>query len=148
MEDKVFSKGFFKYVVKDGKASICSYRGFKRILIVPESLGGYPVARIFGGVFFGCKRLVRVLLPNSITNIREMAFWGCENLIRIEIPDSATTIGTEAFFGCKSLVEVIIPKSVTSIDEGAFDSDVTIVGVKGSYAHEYAIAEGFEFREG
>ena len=63
------------------------------------------------------------------------------------IPDSVTSIGDYSFYGCDSLTSVMIPKSVTYIAENAFDayirSDITIICYENSYAHTYALNNGF-----
>ena len=48
------------------------------------------------------------------------AFWGCEKLKKIELPDSINIIGHSAFGGCESLVKIIIPNSVKVIGDSAF----------------------------
>lgn len=71
--------------------------------------------------FSGCSHLSAVSLPNSITRIDKRAFHGCVNLSAITIPNSVTSIGDYAFSYCKLLPEVTIPNSVTSIGVGAFE---------------------------
>ena len=39
-------------------------------------------------------------IPNSVTEIGDMAFVNCTSLTSITIPDSVTLIGLNAFFGC------------------------------------------------
>ena len=65
----------------------------------------------------GCKNSV---IPNSVTNIAEMAFYGCSDLTSVTIPNSVTSIGSSAFEGCSALASVTIPNSVTSIGDGVF----------------------------
>ena len=64
--------------------------------------------------------LTDLVIPNSITSIRNYAFFGCSSLTSIEIPNSVTSIGHLAFDGCSSLTSVTIPNSVTSIGYSAF----------------------------
>ncbi len=47
--------------------------------------------------FSGCSSLKKVILPNSVVEIRADAFGECENLTIIEIPSSVTSIGDNAF---------------------------------------------------
>ena len=61
-----------------------------------------------------------LVIPNSVTNIGQLAFWGCSCLTSITIPNSVTSIDSGAFYGCSSLTSITIPNSVTSIGSSAF----------------------------
>lgn len=52
---------------------------------------------IAGWAFSGCKGLVSVNIPNSVTNIGNYAFYGCD-LNSISIPESVCKIGGAAFY--------------------------------------------------
>jgi len=70
-----------------------------------------------------------------------MHFYGCKSLVSIHIPDSVTEIGSSAFSYCVSLASIHIPGSVTEIGEDAFydhHPHLTIYGTPGSYVEEYA----------
>jgi hypothetical protein len=71
-------------------------------------------------VFDGCRGLISVTIPNSVTTIGDFAFSGCTSLTSVTIPDSVTTIEGYVFNGCSSLKNVIIPNSVTTIGSLAF----------------------------
>ena len=94
-----FTEGLFTYKVSNGQATITgiasSYFGD---LIIPATLGGYPV-----------------------TAIGNTAFWRCDSLTSVKIPEGVTSIGAFAFSGCKALTLVSIPASVKEIGEGAFE---------------------------
>ncbi len=65
---------------------------------------------------------------------------------RIELPANLTAIEAEAFAGNMVITHVVIPSGVTSIAESAFDGcSVTIVASEGSYAQQWALANGFAF---
>ena len=67
-----------------------------------------------------CKNLVGIKMPDTITNINQMAFQDCESLKDLTLPASVITIGKLAFNGCNSLTSITIPASVTSMDHYAF----------------------------
>ncbi len=50
--------------------------------------------------------LTNLVIPNTITTIKEYAFYKCYSLESITIPDSVTSIGDYAFYGCSSLTEI------------------------------------------
>ncbi|MBR2916647.1 MAG: leucine-rich repeat domain-containing protein, partial [Clostridia bacterium] len=62
----------------------------------------------------------KVVIPDSVTEIGEMAFLVQTTLKEIIIPSSVTKIGEHAFVCCVSLKEITIPSSVTEIGEYAF----------------------------
>ena len=66
----------------------------------------------------GCQTTV---IPNSVTEIDEVAFSGCSNLATLTIPDGVTKIGIRAFRDCSSLQSVDIPDGVTEIQMWAFE---------------------------
>ena len=95
--------------------------------------------------FQSCKKLEKVILPDSITSIN-YAFSNCEALTTINLPKSLQTIGNDAFCntklqvvdlsehtglisigwgafsGCNELKEVLLPATLQSIGNNAFSS--------------------------
>ena len=67
------------------------------VVIIPYELDGKPVTSIGSCVFFGCKDLTQVIIPDSVTSIGDWAFHGCTGLVRIKIPDFLTDIGEKRF---------------------------------------------------
>ena len=64
--------------------------------------------------------VTKIVMPNGVTSIGDLAFCGCESLTAIEIPSSVTEIGAYAFFRCSGLTSITIPKGVTEIRDGTF----------------------------
>lgn len=62
----------------------------------------------------------RVILPDGITSIGNLAFYGCENLSVVNIPDTVLTIGELAFAGCSSLSMLDLGIRVSRIGNSAF----------------------------
>jgi hypothetical protein len=84
-------------------------------LVVPNS-----VTSIRDYVFEGLSGLTSINISNSVTSIGAGAFEGCSGLESLTIPNSVTTIGYYAFMDCSGLTSVNISNSVTSIGAGAF----------------------------
>lgn len=80
----------------------------------------YDMTEIPDGYFEKRNDLTKIIIPNNIKKIGELAFRGCTSLKSVTIPNSVTSIGTRAFEGCYSLTSVTIPDSVTSIGVSAF----------------------------
>ena len=97
-------------------------------------------------VFYGCKKLEEVVLPEGLTSIKRDAFKGCDNLksvvfddnltalgdgvfsdtklVNVELPDNVTTMGAAVFYGCKSLLSTTIPKNLqTPLSQTFFSCD-------------------------
>ena len=78
--------------------------------------------------------ITSIIFDSTITGIGKYAFFGCNRLIKVVIPDSIITIGDYAFANCDSIREITIGSKVTSIGTGAFVSsyDLKCVIVRGS----------------
>ena len=100
-----------------------SYQNFNSISI-PEKIKKdgieYNVSCIGAFAFKDCKRLVSIVIPNTITKIRAGAFYGCNGMMSINIPDNVTFIDNLAFTYCSSLTNMKIPSSVRILGDEAF----------------------------
>ncbi len=103
------------------------------------------VTSIGASAFNGCNSLSKVFLGESVTTIGESAFSGCTVLQEVTLPCDLETLGANAFKGCTMLKRVYIYSTEATIGEGAIPSGVTIYGLEGSTAEEYANTNGCEF---
>ena len=72
------------------------------------------------GVFFNCRGLDNVTLPDHMTDIGERAFYKCSGLKEMVIPDSVTTVGTNSFYGCSGLLNLDVGEGIVNICNAAF----------------------------
>lgn len=114
------TSGYYTYTVNDGKATITEVdTAISGDVVIPSTLGGYPVTCIGEQAFWVCQNVTSVEMPNSVTTIDKSAFDKCA-MTKVNIPSSVTKIGDYAFSKCVELISIDIPSSVTSIGNEAF----------------------------
>ena len=98
----------------DEKDDIYSFGDFKHF----ECVGLDYVGKSW---FEDCSNMGDILLPATITDIREKAFKGCSALKQIELPQGVATIGKDAFAGCSNLNSIRVLSDVpATIGTGTF----------------------------
>ncbi len=126
---------------------------FKNCAKITEAVLPNIRKNISASTFEGCTSLEKIVLPDTVTTIREYAFknctslkeitWSksinaiweyafvyCDSLEKIDIPDTVTSIGKGAFYDCDGLTSVSIPNSVTSIGAKLFYDCDALTDVK------------------
>ena len=84
-------------------------------LVIPDS-----VTEIKDYAFYKCTGLTSVTIGDSVESIGNNAFSGCTGLTSVTIGNSVESIGDSAFYYCEGLTSVTIPDSVESIGDYAF----------------------------
>lgn len=93
-------------------------------LVIPDS-----VTEIKDFAFYNCDSLTNVTVDNSVKNIGNYVFAYCDGLASVTIGNSVTNIGNHAFDNCSSLTSVTIGNSVTSIGYSAFEYCTSLTSV-------------------
>ena len=70
--------------------------------------------------FWGCSAIKNIIIPKSITKIKDYAFAYCYALKNIDLPNSVIESGESVFKDCSMLKNIDIPNSVTNIGQFAF----------------------------
>ena len=123
-------------------------------LSIPNS-----VTEICNNAFKSCVKLTTVSIGNSVDSMGYDVFSGCTSLTKVVIANGTTIIGSYAFDGCTSLTDIAIPDPFIRIgyvqinDDNLKDSNVfrncpsklTIHGKSGSFAQQFAKANGIKF---
>ncbi len=113
-------------------------------IVIPPYVKEKRITEIGYEAFRGCKSLISVAIPNSVTSIKRGAFRGCTGLTSVTIGNSVTSIEDDAFRDCTGLTSITIPDSVTRIGFVAFgDCSLTEVSYLGIKKKWIAISKGF-----
>ena len=85
-----------------------------------------------------------IIIPNTVTEIKDSAFFRYAEITSVTIPDSVTNIGYYAFYKCTGLTSVTIGDSITSIGEHAFDNctGLNSINYRGTEEQWNAITKG------
>jgi len=110
----------FGYSISKGCVTITGYEGTAADVVIPATIDGYPVTRVYDRAFKDCEILVSVEIPDSVTDIGTSAFDGCVNLETIRLSNKITEIGVYTFRNCSALKEITIPDGVTNLYTMAF----------------------------
>lgn len=167
---KVISDENLQYRIYSDHATVINKISNIEDVVVPEYIEGFPITGIGRNVFNRSRYTHSIQLPNNLINIRYCAFYKADNIKMVTIPASVriidasafstcaglekviiqpgcTHIGFRAFGNCHNLKSIDIPATVCQIDEEAFlnCSQVTIYGIKDSFAELYAASHNISF---
>ncbi|MCX7722470.1 MAG: leucine-rich repeat domain-containing protein [Verrucomicrobiae bacterium] len=113
-------QGPFNYIVVENQAIITGLDpAYSGEVVIPETLGGYPVVGIGNSAFANRYGVTSVMMPNTVVWIGNYAFHSCLNITNFSLPNSLKTVGRGAFEGT-GIQQVRIPSSVTNLGANAF----------------------------
>ena len=111
-----FVEGYFTYTVADKETAVISkYTGNETIVVIPFTLGGYPVVGIGEWAFNNNRTLEYVFIPDQICQIGRRAFRRCIALKSVRLPASLITFYLSSFSCCDSLEELVLPTGVNTV---------------------------------
>lgn len=87
------------------------------------------VSQIKDEAFSGCTQLETVEMPTSVSKVGMYVFNGCKKLKEIPFKEGAKDMGNYTFYGCSSLTNVNIPSSITSLANGMFSGCTNIKSI-------------------
>ena len=93
--------------------------------------------------FSSCTSLTTVIFGKNVSVIYYGAFENCFNLKNVSLNEGLLEIGQYAFRGT-DIDTIRIPSSVRSIDIQAFPEVVTMEVFPGTYAHDWAVTNGYD----
>ncbi|MBO5528181.1 MAG: leucine-rich repeat protein [Bacilli bacterium] len=139
--------------------ALAGYKGAEKDLVLPSSAANgenvYEVTTVASYVFYRAN-LTSVVLPSSLTTVKQYAFNECEKLTRIEIL-SGTNFDTYSFYMLRKLKMVLIHQGVRIANGQVFQFDgenqqpVFLIegdtsGWSSSFAYRWNSAMGLEWQ--
>ncbi len=93
-------------------------------VIIPNS-----VTTIRDGAFSECKLLIDITIGNQVHTIERSAFMNDTALQVVQLPASMRIIEASAFLGCFNLTYLTIKEGLTTIEESAFSGCSSLCGI-------------------
>lgn len=95
----------------DGTLTVVGYKGTSGVANIPSSIFGQRVTKVGSISYKGkdFKSATSVVIPSSVTEIKDSAFYECTSLKSVTIPDSVKVLGDSIFSGCTLLTTVRLP---------------------------------------
>jgi hypothetical protein len=109
-----YAEGLIYEVNDDGTTCTITSHGTctSSVLNIPPEIDGYTVTRI-GRAAFRYYNAIKVIIPDTVTDIEEEAFFWCTELIYLTLGAHVENIGMRAFDGCRLLVDIQNRSSLT-----------------------------------
>lgn len=116
-------------------------------LILPEN-----TTNIGSYALADCDRLSVLSIPNSVTSFGSYSFNNDISLLRIPMPSGLTSIGDMAFYGCNGLSEITIPRNVKYIGDGILNgcqniAQINVENGNATFASERGVLYTVSFDE-
>ncbi|WP_295026200.1 leucine-rich repeat domain-containing protein, partial [Ruminococcus sp.] len=104
---------------------------------------------IASGAFDGCTSLNSINIPDNIRIIEDYTFCDCTSLKQLFLSRNISHIYSRALENCTLLEKITIYDKIEYIADNAFEGcdKLTIYGIKGSYAEQYANEHNIPFEE-
>ncbi len=119
----------FTYTIDNEKVTITGYTGAGGAVVIPATIGEFPVTQIGNAAFKEKTTITSITLPDSVLSIGYEAFYRCEYLATVTFGSGVTTIGDWAFGHCYRLKSISIPNSVTSLGNGSLSDCIELESV-------------------
>ena len=118
----------FTQVKETDSYKVTGYSGSATEIIIPEEYLGKAVT-VIGAALHQNTSVTKVTIPDSVTEISDVAFSGCTSLSEIQFGSGVRTVGYSAFANCSSLITLTLPDSVELIDGYGFSGCTSLVEV-------------------
>ncbi len=142
---ETFTDGYYSYTVTDNEATITKVStDIRGDVVIPDTLGGYPVRVIGEYAFKDCYKITSVCVSDNVREIRREAFLNNYLLKHLDLGDGVEEIIDEPFYKLWSLETVHIGKNLRTIFAGSFDCCLSLekITVDGENPYFYADEAG------
>lgn len=121
--------GIYYLTISENKVEVTyenkNYNSYSGDIVIPSTITVdniiYNVESLGDSVFYNCKGLKSVILPESISYIGNNSFGACSTLNSITLPKGISVVKSNAFSGCSRLGgKLELPESLEEIQNGAF----------------------------
>ena len=154
------------YRIENNTVVITGYTGDEKVLVIPNRIDDYDVVCIDKRAFIGNEKIWVVILPQTVTEIREYAFhqsslrnivlsssikrigdgvFSNSHLTSIYLPSSINEIGNYLFLGCYHLRSVKIEAQIKRIPDSSFFECICLYDVDLPECLEAIEEEAFYF---
>ena len=94
----------------DGTIMLIKYKGTSSKVTVPSKFNGVAVTALGSWTFRENKELKEVIIPDSVTILKQNLFMNCSNLEKVTLPKRVTEFGDQLFEGCSSIKRIVVPE--------------------------------------
>lgn len=105
---------------EDGGITITRYIGEETEVVIPEKINEKNVTVIGKDAFSFILHLEFVKIPDTVTEIEDLAFDHNETLTEVFLSKNLKSIGYCAFEDCTALSKISLPSSLETMGDGAF----------------------------
>ena len=127
---ELFDVGDYSFYKQGGEYILYRYNGSDKELALPGFVASGHTYKIGRNAFKENKKIISVVIPDSVTSIGANAFSNCSSLTSIVIGENVSMIEEHAFFYCSSLTSVVIGENVSTIGSYAFDGCSKLTSVE------------------
>ena len=109
----------------DTRTLVCVPRAYKGVVEAEDGtviLGSRALA--------GCGQVTKVILPDTVTQVKDLAFAECTSMAEFTFSSNLSSIGASAFKNCSALDNIKLPESLISIGNGAFANCISLRDIK------------------
>ena len=104
----------FGYTIQGGTVTLTKYKGKAKELVIPEKIEDCPVTKLADRLCCENASLVRVSIPDTVTEIGFGAFYTCLNLESVKMSENIASMRGDCFSGCRKLKEISVPKRIST----------------------------------
>lgn len=139
-QHEITNEADFEYQVFNGVAVLLSYKGNEKRVVVPSTLGGYPLYEIASCAFFWNDSIESITFSEGIRLLNSEAILECKNLKAVHLPSTVDFTGSKvADFKCNvacgprrcpSVETITVAEgnpNLVVVDNVLYSSDMTIL---------------------